>query len=216
MSTQKKNTLQKLIKIFLDLTFGLLVLVIAVLVIWMALSPFLAQRLDVLGTVSIPVRVGSGDLPSLEVTFLHSSPRLLQGAVLEEARGTLRVETDSPLLIALANGAKLVTAVGLAYIINLLRRMLRNVMQGQPFSSQNSRLIRRLGYAVLLVGLGSASADGMAAQEILHMLPGTSPALQAGSTIEPGLAILTSVFIFLLAQIWSYGLELEEERELTV
>ena len=69
MKEQKPKSLPRLIKVLLDIIFGMLIFVIAALVVWMILSPILGNRTDVLGTASIPVALGSGDEPRLEVSF---------------------------------------------------------------------------------------------------------------------------------------------------
>ena len=114
MNKTKNNSLPRIIKVLLDLIFGLLIFVIAGLVVWMALSPILANRTDSLATASVPVTLGSGDSSSLEITFQDHAGYVINNAAVEEVRGMLRVETKNPLLILIANGAKLVVASGLA------------------------------------------------------------------------------------------------------
>ena len=216
MDKIKKNRLPRIIKFLLDLIFGLLIFAIAALVIWMALSPIIVNSTDMVSTASIPVTLGTGDLPSLEVTF-EDKPRLtINNAFVEEAKGTLRLETKNPLLILIANGAKLMVAIGLAYIFYLLRKVMGSVLDGDPFAAQNSQIIRRLGYAVLLVGFVGSILESLAAWEILRRLPVTDPILQATTTFDFRLVLATALFVFLLAQIWGYGLELERDRALTV
>ena len=216
MNKTKNNPLPRIIKFLLDLIFGLLIFMIAGLVIWMAIAPILINRTDTLGTASIPVIVGSGEIPSIEVSFQGKPDLILENAYLDEAQGTLRLETKSPLLILIANGAKLMVAIGLAYIFYLLRKVMGSVLDGDPFAAQNSKLISRLGYAVLLVGFVGSILEGLAAWEILRRLPVTDPILQATTTFDFRLVLATALFVFLLAQIWGYGMELERERALTI
>ncbi|MES0340652.1 MAG: hypothetical protein ABUK15_11450, partial [Anaerolineales bacterium] len=93
---------------------------------------------------------------------------------------------------------------------------MRSILDGDPFAAQNSQLIRRLGYAVLLVGFGGSILEGLATWFVLRQLPITTPVLQATTTFDPRLVLANALFIFLLAQIWGYGLELERERALTI
>ncbi len=216
MDKIKNNKLPKVIKFLLDLIFGLLIFVIIALVIWMIISPILANRTDSVGTASIPVTVGTGDIPSMEISFQGKPSFIIYNAFVEEAKGTLRLETKSPLLILTANGGKLAIAIGLAYIFYLLRKMMDSILKGDPFAAQNSQIIRRLGYAVLVVGFVGSILDGLAAWYILKWLPATEPVLQARTTFDPRMILANSLFIFLLAQIWGYGLELERERALTI
>ena len=64
--------------------------------------------------------------------------------------------------------------------------------------------------------LVEAGGDLDAAAEILRLLPETMPALQAKATFDSRLVLGTALFIFLLVQIWGYGLELERDRALTI
>ena len=216
MNTKKKPNLPKAIKIILDLIYGLLLFAIVGLVIWIAVAPSLITTKGIGGTASIPVSLGSDELSSLELEF-ETAPALdIRGAWIDEARGTLRMETGSSWLVLLTNGSKLVLAVGLAYIFHILRRVMGSVLAGDPFQEQNSQLIRRLGYSFLAVGFGSSIVEGLAAQAILTRLPGTVPALRVAARFDPRIMIGTALLIFLLSQIWTYGLELEQDRALTV
>lgn len=216
MKETKKSSLPRVIKTLLDIIYGFLIFVIVGLVIWMAVSPLLVNRVSSFGTASIPVRLGTGEEPRMEVTFQDKPGVRINEAFLEEAEGTLRLETDSIPLILIANGAKLIVAVGLFYIFALLRKIMKSILDGDPFAENNILLIRRLGYAVLLVGFGSTLFEGLAALEILRMLPTAVPPLQAGNTFDPRLILGAALFIFLLAQIWGYGMELERDRALTI
>ncbi len=68
---------------------------------------------------------------------------------------------------------------------------------------------------VLLIGILQPAVQYMAATEILNRLPPTVPALNPGPTFDAEV-ILVSLLILLLAHIWSYGLDLERERALTI
>ncbi|MFV1859453.1 MAG: hypothetical protein ACC647_08890 [Anaerolineales bacterium] len=51
--------------------------------------------------------------------------------------------------------------------------------------------------------------------EIFNRLPTTVPALSPGPTFNAEV-ILGSLLVLLLAYVWSYGLDLERERALTI
>ncbi|MFA9403981.1 MAG: hypothetical protein ACERKY_13070, partial [Anaerolineales bacterium] len=55
----------------------------------------------------------------------------------------------------------------------------------------------------------------IAAAEVLNQLPATSPVLNPGIPFDAEV-ILATLLILLLAHIWSYGLELESDQELTI
>jgi len=216
MNENKKSNLPKAIKIILDVIYGMLLFAIVGLIAWIAISPALVNRTGIVGTASIPVSLGKNDEANLDLEFEENPALAIRSAWIDEARGTLRLETGSSWLLFVTNGSKLVLAVGLAYIFYLLRRVMQSILAGDPFQEQNSRLIRRLGYTFLVVGFGSPVVEGLAALAILKRLPDTLPALHAAASFDPRIILGTSLLIFLLSQIWIYGLELERDRALTV
>lgn len=205
----------RFVKIILDIVYGGLIFGCAALVLWIAFFPIIMSQREFIGTASIPVLIGSGEEPEFEVTFTSASKDLIRAAFVNEAEGILRLETNSFWMILVANAAKLVVGIGLTYIFYLLRCILQSTMDGSPFSSENCQHVRRLGYAVLVLGFVQPSVQNIAAAEILNQLQTTSPILNPG----PGFnveVILISLLILLLAYIWSYGLALEEDKALTV
>lgn len=216
MNAVNKPLLPRVIKIILDVIYGMLIVALAGLVVWMAISSGLVKRTGLLGTASIPVSLGSADRASLEIEFNGDPEMAINAAWIDEAKGILRMETSNPWLILVTNGSKLVLGAGLAYIFYLLRKVMRSILAEDPFQEQNSRLIRRLGYAFLAVGFGSAIVEGLAGLAILNRLPGTIPALHIAANFDPRIVLGASLMIFLLSQIWTYGMELEQERALTV
>jgi hypothetical protein len=215
MSTTKDLRLARFVKTLLDIIFGLLVFACVGLVLWIALSPWILGQEGFLGTASVPVTIGSGDEPQFEVTLAGRAKDAIHAASVEEAEGTLRLETSSLPLILVANAAKLVAGIGLAYVIYLLRPVVQVILDGEPFAAENSRRLRRLGYAVLLVGILRPAVENVAATEILNRLPSAVPALNPGPTFDAEV-ILATLLILLLSHIWSYGLELERDQELTI
>jgi len=216
MNEKKKSYLPRAIKIILDVIFGALLFAVVGLIIWIAISPILVNRTGMAGTASIPVALGVNEQANLDLEFTETPDLEIRSAWIDEARGTLRMETGSYWLLLLTNGSKLVLGIGLAYIFFLLRRVMRSILEGDPFQEQNSRLIRRLGYAFLVVGFGCSILEGLAAQAILKRLPDTIPALHAIARFDHRIILGSALMIFLLSQIWIYGLELERDRALTV
>lgn len=215
MATTKNLRLARNVKVLLDFLFGLLVFACVGLALWMVFSPMLQRPMGSLGMASAPVRIGTGDEPQFQVAFTSPTEDAIERVFVDEAEGTLRIETSSYLPILIANAANLVTGIGLAYVFYLLRAVLQAILDGDPFAAENSQRIRRLGYAVLLVGLLQDAVQYTASITLLNQLPTALPTLQPGPTFNVEL-ILVSLLILLLAQIWSYGLDLERDRSLTI
>jgi hypothetical protein len=215
MSTTKNLTLARFVKGILDFLFGLLIVALILLVVWMVAVPLLSDRAGPVGTASVPVRIGRGEEPQFDIAFTRAPEDSINAAFVDEAEGILRLETNSVLLVLIANAAKLVIGLGMVYVVKLLRTIVQAVLDGDPFTQENTKHVRRLGYAVLLVGLIQDGVQFLAANEILNRLTPVTPPLQPGPTFSAEL-ILASLLILLLAHIWSYGLDLERERALTI
>jgi hypothetical protein len=185
------------------------------LVLWIALSPVILKQTGIVGTASVPVLIGAGEDPQLEVMFTNQSNSSIQASYLDNAEGTLRLETSSILMLFTANAAKLLVGIGLAYIFYLLRVILQNILDGKPFTPESGKHMRRLGYAVLLLGILRPTVEYIAANEVLNQLQSSTPILNPGPTFQVE-TVLTALLILLLAYIWNYGLELERDMALTV
>jgi len=215
MSTNQNPKILRIVKVILDILFVLLVIVSVFLVLWIALSPLILRVTDIAILSSVPVAIGAGAEPRIEVEVAEAEAKDIRFAYVDEAQGTLRLETTDWYLIFISNLAKLLTALGLAYLIYLLRSVIKALQQGEVFTLENVVRIRRIGYLVLIVAFVRALVEYIAAYEILNRLEILKPPLSLPSPFEAEV-ILTSLLILVLAQVWSYGLELERERALTV
>jgi hypothetical protein len=203
------------VKVILDILFWLLAGATAFLVLWIAFSPLILRVSDIVISSSVPVAIGVGDEPRFEVEVASAEAQGIRNAFVEEAQGTLRLETTDWYLIFVSNLGKLVIALGLLYVIYLLRSLFAAILRDEIFTQENALLMRRIGYAVLIVGLLNAAVEYFAALEVLRQLTITSPPLSLPTPFE-AVIILASLLILVLAQIWSYGLELEREKALTI
>lgn len=61
MSTTKNLQLARILKVVLDIIFGLLVFACLALVIWIAGFGLISRRANYVGTASIPVILGTGE-----------------------------------------------------------------------------------------------------------------------------------------------------------
>jgi hypothetical protein len=215
MATMRNNQLARFLRFILNFLFGLSILVSLGLVIWVGVSPIIMRTVGEVGSASVPVRIGTGDEPQFDVNFIVEPRVRVQAAFVREAEGMLYLETESVALIAIANASKLVVLLGLAYIFYLLRAVVQDIETGAPFTEDASKKLRQLGYSVLLLSLLGPLVEFLAAREIFRQLPAMSPPLFPGPTFETGVFFL-ALMILLLAHVWSYGLELERERALTV
>ena len=215
MSERDKSKLPRIVKIIVDVIFGLLVGVCVFLTLWIVLSPLIMRSNTIPITASVPVTIGIGPEPRIEVQVSNVEQKGINNAFIDEAQGTLRLETTNWVFVLISNLAKLLTAIALVYVFYLLRSVLKVIDEGRPFIAENSKTIRRIGYMVMLVGFLRPAVEYIAAQEILSRLKITAPMLSPPSGFQAEV-ILASLLILLLAQVWSYGIELKRDQALTI
>ena len=215
MSEINNLKLSRLVKILVDLIYGLLVGACVFLILWIAITPLIMKSGFIPITASVPVSVGEGQDPQIHVQVTNEAAKGISASFVDRAHGTLRLETSNWIFVFISNLAKLLTAIGLAYVFHLLRLVLRAINDGDPFTPENITCIRRMGYLVLLIAFLRPTIEYIAANEILNQLMIAAPPLSPPSTFTAE-TILASLLILILAQIWSYGLELERDRALTI
>ena len=91
MSTKQNPGVLRIVKIILDIIFGLLVIVSAFLLLWILLSPFILNVTDIAIMSSVPVAIGSGTEPRMEVEVAGADAKGIQAAYVDESQGTLRL-----------------------------------------------------------------------------------------------------------------------------
>jgi len=215
MSAFSNPKLNLFTKFVVDLLYYLLVGAALFLGLWIVASPLVLRATDSVITASVPVAVGTGSEPKFDVEVLGSAAKGIRNAFVDESQGTLRLETTNWSFIAVSNLAKLLTAIGLAYSFYLLRSILQAILQGEPFGQDSTMRLRKMGFAVLAVGFLRPTVEYLAAKFILDRLVLTQPPLSLPSLFKSEV-ILVSLLILILAQVWSYGLELERERALMI
>lgn len=214
MSAQTNSKLPRFVKSLLDFIHGLLVITCILLVLLMGLAPLIMKYSGAVFTASVPVGLGSGEEYRFNVQVTDAETKGVRSASVSEAGGILRLETDNWVFLFYGYFRQLLLALGLLYIFRLLRAVLQDILQGDPFSTDNSVRIRRLGYAVLLLAFLIPTIEYITASEILRRLH-IQPALSLPSLFDAGY-ILLSLLTLVLAQVWSYGLELKRDQALTI
>lgn len=215
MSTNNNQGLIRITKIVVDVIYFLLLGASIFLAIWVLLAPIIAMVLDIPITASVLVAIGAGPEPQFPVELAGSSTQDINGAFMDETQGTLRLETTNWAFLAISNLAKLLTAIGLNYVFYQLGAILHAIKSGDPFGRGNVTRMRRMGWAVLIVGFLRPAIDYFAAWLILKQLTILAPPLRLPSPFQSEV-ILVSFLILILAQVWSYGLEIERDRALTI
>ena len=214
MSSPQDSRSIRLIKFLLDLVYGLLVISTAILALVMVFSPLILRN-GIPLTASVPVAIGAGDEPQFDVQVGASAGQEIRNAFVNQTMGTLRLETGRWELVSISYLYQLLALIGLAYLFGLLRSVIQAIRQGNTFAHENVHRIRRIGYVMLLVGILIPAVQYFASWAILNRLEIITPSLALPSPFQVEL-ILASLLILILAQVWSYGLELERDRALTI
>ncbi len=214
MSIQNQSKLPQFLKVLIDLLFGLLVFSSIALILLIILSPVILKAADIPLAASVPVGIETSEHRQLDVKISSAETKDIQNAYVDQAQGILRLETHNWYYIFLSYFGKLLIALGLAFIFYLLRAVLKDILEGDPFSPENIVRIRWIGAMVLVMGFVRPTVEYIAANEILRGLQ-VQPLLTLPAPFNAEF-ILFSLLILLLAQVWSYGLELKRDQELTV
>lgn len=125
--------------------------------------------------------------------------------------------------------AILITVIFSILLLDLLRRLFRNVSRGQSFTRQTVFFVQLLGVSLIAYSLVSAYAQGWFATAMLSYLSqhalitvsGTSVHLPApdasGITFRfGGSAFLAGLLVLAISEVFRQGLSLKSEHDLTV
>ena len=214
MSSQTNPKFPRFVKTVVDIIFGLLIFASIALALLIVLSPLILKGANIPLTASVPVGIGSPQDQGFDVHIANAASEGIQNAFVDQAQGILRLETFNWNAIFFSYFGRLLIALGLTYIFYLLRAVLQDILQGDPFSADNVPRIRRIGGMVLLLGFLRPIVEYIATREILRELE-IKPSLSLPAPFNAEF-ILFSLLILLLAQVWSYGLELKRDLELTI
>lgn len=214
MSIQINSRLPRFLKVLIDIIYVMLFFSSITLVLLIVLSPLILKVANIPLTASVPVGIETSKNLQLDEQIAHAEANGIQNAYVDQAQGILRLETHNWYYIFFSYFGKLIIALGLTYIFYLLRGVMRDILQGDPFSPENIVRIRWIGTMVLVMGFLRPTVEYVAANEILRGLQ-IQPPLRLPAPFNAEF-ILSSLLILLLAQVWSYGLELKRDQELTV
>ena len=214
MSVQTNLKLPHFVKALLDVIYGLLFFSCIALVLLIVLSPLILKGANIPLTASVLVGIETVEHRQIDTQITSAAVKDIQNAYVDQAQGILRLETFNWYYVFISYFGKLLIALGLTYIFYLLRAVLKDILQEDPFSSENIVRIRWLGTMVLIMGFVSPTVEYIAANEILRELQVQTPLiLPTPFKVE---FILFSLLILLLAQVLSVGLELKRDQELTI
>ncbi|HOP12196.1 MAG TPA: DUF2975 domain-containing protein [Oscillospiraceae bacterium] len=149
--------------------------------------------------------------------LLLFKPEMMSNLVLDgfSLNGIDYSETPILKIIFIAN-TDIIMLLGV-FCVWMLRNIVNSLKAGSPFSTDNVRRIRLVGWALFVTAYLRQAASFMAADQVSQMLSekGLDSFIQAQFRIIPEGAVL-AFCVLLLAEIFRYGCMLQAEHDTTV
>ena len=197
-----------------------------IFMVWLAASPFLMAGGDVPADATGQVVAGERSwIPVHHVDFVPAEGSENLGIAdtrLVKARGELRFLTTSWWLHFASLGEIIVGAVIIFYVIWNLRKLLINVLDDQPFSPANGRILRQSGFIILILAALWPVADFGLSSYVLSRIDVTNLDLRPAITLDKDVFVVGLLFlVFGIILTRGYELQeheqkLEEEQALTI
>jgi hypothetical protein len=178
------------------------------------LSPVLARDAGFQLGVGVPVSIGADTSGAVR---LASADTMVAVRVVVEAETHRQLEFDtrSGWFFMLAHVTFLPILVAALAGVRLLRLLLADVLAGRVFTARNATRLSWVGWLTIVLSIAGPLHDRWRSELILGRLR------LSGATIAPadgdgnGLWLI-GVLLLVVASVWRYGAELQEERDLTV
>ena len=124
----------------------------------------------------------------------------------------------------------LIYIVFFAFLFEMLRRLFRNVSRAESFTDQNVRLVRLIGYSILVFSIAAAVAEGWVERSFvdyldthtavsslkLHVVQSQNFQINTAETSFQWPWFFTGLLVLALSEVFRQGLVLKRENDLTV
>ena len=210
---RRKYLSARAVKIWLDVVFFAGIAVGGLLLLWLVFSPMIVGRS---GAADAAVKVFVGDGSLIPVLSLESAAtERIRSLHLAKAQGELRFQTGAWWLPFVTNSL-ILCGIGIAlWVIHFLPSVHRSVLEGDPFSARNASRIRIVATIFILTGLIVPLVEYFLARWVLGQLLVQEFPLSAPLDFRLD-AIVVGLLILSLASVFDHGVELEEEKSLTI
>ncbi|NOY88336.1 MAG: DUF2975 domain-containing protein [FCB group bacterium] len=104
---------------------------------------------------------------------------------------------------------------GLLWILYIIRKFIRTVKEGHPFSRDNPRRIRMIGFIVMISSPVIAAVQYIYAYQYIYMLDFPHAEIR----VEPDISLMTiflGLILFVIGHVYELGVKLKEENDLTI
>lgn len=209
-----KSSLSSKLKLLIDFAWYGTLLATALLVLAVPFGMWVAsQPSDGRGTVTLSLDEIGFRLVSDTATLRSADGGT---AVLSKGVGSVDIggALDTYLVLVGASAVAVQLAI-LLFMIWQLRRLFRTFTNGQPFARENVRRLRTIGVGIVGLTLASTVFGAL----ITHLISRRfeSDAVQFVVNVDvSGTSLFAAAVVFVLAEIFHLGKQLEEEQALTV
>lgn len=205
----------RIAKAVIDIIWWLVLVGTVLVVVWLLLPPVLLHNLGLHPTVEAEVALEHG---SVLRTVPLASPDAVVAShpVLHEAQARLAFQTSRWGLKLVSTLVLLPGLVGALLVLQLLRRLLHDVREGAVFTADNARRITWLGWLLVAMGLLEPVLGNARTALILMRAKLTGVSLAPAPAGGGWDLLLPGLLVLVLAVVWHYGVELQQERDLTV
>ncbi len=104
---------------------------------------------------------------------------------------------------------------GFLWILYIIRKFIRTVKEGHPFSRENPRRIRMIGFIVMIAEPVVAAVQYIYAYQYIYMLDFPHAEIK----VEPDINLMTiflGLILFAIGHVYDLGVSLKEESDLTI
>lgn len=163
------------------------------------------------------VWVSLADGPPLEeLTLTSPDTMVVARPMLEEVRAKLEFDTRSRLFLVLANLSLLPWMAVILLCVHLVRSFLGDVLRGRVFTATNASRLARLAWLLLAIGVVGPWVERARGWYILRRIALTGITLSLGPTDWVAGTVYAGAMLLFIAAVWRYGVELQDDHNLTV
>lgn len=116
------------------------------------------------------------------------------------------------------------------FLFDMLRRLFRNVSRAESFTDQNIRLVRMIGYSILVFSVAAAVAEGWVERSFvdylqqhttvtslnMHVVEAKNFQINSGESLFQWSWFFSGLLVLALSEVFRQGLALKTENDLTV
>ena len=168
---------------------------------------------------SVTVALGEPGLPGVyPVTMASDNSQLTVSPRLFYTTGEIGFETnDWRIQLAVYLVKRILASALIVAFLYMIHHFLTDAMEGTPFTMDNARRLKWIGWMLLGISVGKPVWEGLFTGWILSMIRVQNPTLSSWPDAPFTFALIPlACFILILSAVFRHGVELEQEHATTV